>query len=64
MVLNGALDAAVNGGIEKYKNAFLSSEYKKNNPLENEQIESNIYNLDNLLKLNILTKFFRVEILH
>eukprot|EP00742_Colponemidia_sp_Colp-10_P004488 GILJ01004791.1.p1 GENE.GILJ01004791.1~~GILJ01004791.1.p1 ORF type:complete len:1775 (+),score=309.30 GILJ01004791.1:791-5326(+) len=32
MTLNGVIDAAVNGGVEKYREAFLSDEYIRENP--------------------------------
>jgi dedicator of cytokinesis protein 1 len=32
MVLSGTIDAAVSGGMENYKKAFLSAEYLSKNP--------------------------------
>ena len=32
MMLNGVIDAAVQGGTEKYREAFFSSKFKEGNP--------------------------------
>jgi len=39
MLLNGVLDAAVNGGTKKYMDAFLTGEYLQNNPQEAQTLE-------------------------
>ncbi|XP_066913128.1 dedicator of cytokinesis protein 3-like isoform X3 [Clytia hemisphaerica] len=39
MVLNGVIDANVNGGIANYQSAFLSPEYLEENPKDEEKVE-------------------------
>lgn len=38
MALNGIIDAEVNGGIQKYRDAFLSDEYLKEYPADETKI--------------------------
>ena len=40
MVLSGTIDAAVSGGIDNYKKAFLSKEYLQENPNDKTFIQS------------------------
>jgi len=51
MVLKGVIDAAVNGGIEKYKEAFFSEEFAKNNQDKKNSIESLKENLREQLQI-------------
>ncbi|ORX96112.1 hypothetical protein K493DRAFT_337071 [Basidiobolus meristosporus CBS 931.73] len=39
MALNGAIDAAVNGGVSMYKRAFLTSDFIQQNPETEEMVE-------------------------
>ncbi|ORY03265.1 hypothetical protein K493DRAFT_297523 [Basidiobolus meristosporus CBS 931.73] len=39
MALNGAIDAAVNGGVSMYKRAFLTAEFIKQNPDKEDLVE-------------------------
>jgi dedicator of cytokinesis protein 3 len=62
MLLNGVIDAAVNGGVQKYVDAFFSPEWISNNP---DQIK-NLKRFQNAIKIqiNVLAKALEAYKIH
>ena len=51
MILKGTIDAAVNGGTEKYKDAFFTATFEKENPKFVNMVKDLKYELNHQIKI-------------